>query len=224
MLCAHIYHAAFILLKLALRNSCPICRHEMPTDAALRAAASVGVAERAAGEEQAWDAPHARDFHLPPNLIREFTRTRTSSMICWTIPADTNTIILWQEITILELTTFASTEEFDTHDPKENTLLLPYLRKRSKIIEIVAARDIVFALSQLGVCAAFSSETNQRICFLNGSLDEVIRNLFYNKNNDSFKTVSVYGSENFSALRCRITRIEYVRRGQDKTGCWFPSF
>lgn len=75
MLCAHIYHAAFILLKLALRNSCPICRHEMPTDAALRAAASVGVAERAAGEEQAWDAPHARDFHLPPNLIREFTRT-----------------------------------------------------------------------------------------------------------------------------------------------------
>lgn len=109
MLCAHIYHAAFILLKLALRNSCPICRHEMPTDAALRAAASVGVAERAAGEEQAWDAPHARDFHLPPNLIREFTRTRTSSMICWTIPADTNTIILWQEITILELTTFAST-------------------------------------------------------------------------------------------------------------------
>jgi hypothetical protein len=35
-------------------------------------------------------------------------------------------------------------------------LLLPYLRKRSKIIEIVAARDIVFALSQSGVCAAFS--------------------------------------------------------------------
>jgi hypothetical protein len=34
--------------------------------------------------------------------------------------------------------------------------LLPYLRKRSKIIEIVAARDIVFALSQSGVCAAFS--------------------------------------------------------------------
>jgi len=47
-------------------------------------------------------------------------------------------------------------EEFDTHDPKENSLLLPYLRKRSKIIEIVAARDIVFALSQSGVCAAFS--------------------------------------------------------------------
>ena len=35
-------------------------------------------------------------------------------------------------------------------------MLLPYIRKRSKIIEIVAARDIVFALSQSGVCAAFS--------------------------------------------------------------------
>ncbi|CAD6342417.1 unnamed protein product [Miscanthus lutarioriparius] len=113
-------------------------------------------------------------------------------------------------------------EEFDTHDPKENTLLLPYLRKRSKIIEIVAARDIVFALSQSGVCAAFSRETNQRICILNGSQDEVIRSLFYNKNNDSLITVSVYGSENFSALRCRTTRIEYIRRGQPDAG--FPIF
>lgn len=34
--------------------------------------------------------------------------------------------------------------------------MLPFLRKRSKIIEIVAARDIVFALAQSGVCAAFS--------------------------------------------------------------------
>jgi len=33
---------------------------------------------------------------------------------------------------------------------------LPFLKKRSKIIEIVAARDIVFALAQSGVCAAFS--------------------------------------------------------------------
>uniref|UniRef100_A0A0D9WHU2 Transducin/WD40 repeat-like superfamily protein n=1 Tax=Leersia perrieri TaxID=77586 RepID=A0A0D9WHU2_9ORYZ len=113
-------------------------------------------------------------------------------------------------------------EEFDTHDPKENSLLQPYLRKRSKIIEIVAARDIVFALSQTGVCAAFSRETNKRICFLNGSPDEVIRSLFYNKNNESLITVSVYGSENFSALRCRTTRIEYIRRAKPDAG--FPLF
>ncbi|MBA0815389.1 hypothetical protein Gohar_000165 [Gossypium harknessii] len=97
-------------------------------------------------------------------------------------------------------------------------MVLPFLRKRSKIIEIVAARDIVFALAQSGVCAAFSRETNQRICFLNVTADEVIRSLFYNKNNDSLITVSVYASDNFSSLKCRSTRIEYIRRGQPDAG------
>ena len=117
-------------------------------------------------------------------------------------------------------------------------MVLPFLRRRSKIIEIVAARDIVFALAQSGVCAAFSrgrncylfaiqlfcnlkqdydirymfqlfdAETNQRICFLNVSPDEVIRSLFYNKNNDSLITVSVYASDSYSSLKCRSTRIE----------------
>ncbi|KAG4389698.1 hypothetical protein GLYMA_06G139900v4 [Glycine max] len=110
-------------------------------------------------------------------------------------------------------------EEYDTHDPKgPSSMVLPFLRKRSKIIEIVAARDIVFALAQSGVCAAFSRETNQRICFLNVSPDEVIRSLFYNKNNDSLITVSVYASDSYSSLKCRSTRIEYIRRGTPDAG------
>lgn len=110
-------------------------------------------------------------------------------------------------------------EEYDTHDPKGHcSLVLPFLMKRTKVIEIVAARDIVFALAHSGVCAAFSRETNQRICFLNVSPDEVIRSLFYNKNNDSLITVSVYASDNFSSLKCRSTRIEYIRRGQPDAG------
>ncbi|CAH1430738.1 unnamed protein product [Lactuca virosa] len=110
-------------------------------------------------------------------------------------------------------------EEYDTHDPKGHcSMVLPFLKKRSKIIEIVAARDIVFALAQSGVCAAFSRENNQRICFLNVSPDEVIRSLFYNKNNDSLITVSVYASDSFSSLKCRTTRIEYIRRGQPDAG------
>ncbi|KVI04346.1 hypothetical protein Ccrd_017343 [Cynara cardunculus var. scolymus] len=125
-------------------------------------------------------------------------------------------------------------EEYDTHDPKGHcSIVLPFLKKRSKIIEIVAARDIVFALAQSGVCAAFSRESNQRICFLNVSPDEVIRSLFYNKNNDSLITVSVYASDSFSSLKCRTTRIEYffllklylvdngdryIRRGQPDAG------
>lgn len=114
---------------------------------------------------------------------------------------------------------FQLQEEFDTHDPKGHCFTqLPFLRKRSRIIEIVAAQDIVFALAHSGVCAAFSRETNQRICFLNGSPDEVIRSLFYNKNNDSLITVSVYASDNFSSLKCRTTRIEYIQRGKPDAG------
>lgn len=110
-------------------------------------------------------------------------------------------------------------EEYDTHDPKGPcAVVLPFLMKRTKVIEIVAARDIVFALAHSGVCAAFSRETNQRICFLNVSPDEVIRSLFYNKNNDSLITVSVYASDNFSSLKCRSTRIEYIRRGKPDAG------
>jgi hypothetical protein len=135
-------------------------------------------------------------------------------------------------------------EEFDTHDPKAHHFLkLPFLKKRSRIVEIVAARDTVFALTHSGICAAFSrgwtlactpwllwvdlgserpsrgrgflmvylgvvTDTNKRICFLNISADEVIRSLFYNKNNDSLITVSVYASDNFSSLKCRTAPIE----------------
>ncbi|WJX82385.1 hypothetical protein P8452_65153 [Trifolium repens] len=117
------------------------------------------------------------------------------------------------------------THQFDTHDPKcrhSPKPFLPFLMKRTKVVEIVAAKNIVFALAHSGLCAAFSRETNERICFMNVCPDEVIRSLFYNKNNDSLITVSVYATENFSSLKCRSTRIEYIRRAKPDAG--FPLF
>ncbi|CAN6338346.1 unnamed protein product [Urochloa humidicola] len=114
-------------------------------------------------------------------------------------------------------------EEFDTYDDNAHLFVkLQFLRRRSKIMEIVAAKDIIFALAHSGLCAAFNRVTNKRIAFLNLSPDEVIRSLFYNKNNDSLITVSVYASDNFSTLKCRTTPIEYIRRNQLDAG--FPLF
>jgi hypothetical protein len=57
---------------------------------------------------------------------------------------------------------------------------------------------------------AGGTETNQRLCLLNTSPDEVIRSLFYNKNNNSLITVSVYSIDNYSSLKCRTTSLECV--------------
>ncbi|KAF9611364.1 hypothetical protein IFM89_031376, partial [Coptis chinensis] len=100
-------------------------------------------------------------------------------------------------------------EEFDTYDLNAHLFMrLQFLKKGSKIIEIVAAKDVIFTLAQSSFCAAFICTTNKRICFLNISPDEVIRSLLYNKNNESLITVSVYASDHFSSLKCRTTPIE----------------
>jgi hypothetical protein len=45
--CAHLYHGGCILPWLAIRNTCPLCRHELPTD---DAEYEHWKAKRAAGE------------------------------------------------------------------------------------------------------------------------------------------------------------------------------
>lgn len=74
-------------------------------------------------------------------------------MLAWDIISQANLCLLM----LLSAVCLYLQEEFDTHDPKaHNFLKLPFLKKRSRIVEIVAARDTVFALTHSGVCAAFS--------------------------------------------------------------------
>jgi len=113
---------------------------------------------------------------------------------------------------------FTLKKKLDSHLPDTQDLKLCFLRKRSKIVEIVSAKDIVFGLTQTGVCAAFDRETSNRICFLNIAPDEVIRSLFYNKSNDSLITVSVYRADNYSSLKCRSIPLEYIRRNKPDAG------
>lgn len=50
----------------------------------------------------------------------------------------------------------------DTHDPATVQHKLAFLRKRSKIVEIVGAQELVFGLTLSGVCAVFDRTTRQR--------------------------------------------------------------
>ena len=57
--------------------------------------------------------------------------------------------------------------EFDTYDAEgANTWRLQYMQKRTKIVEIVAANGLIFALAQSGACAAFSRGDLAAQCFV----------------------------------------------------------
>ncbi|GLJ54586.1 hypothetical protein SUGI_1172570 [Cryptomeria japonica] len=109
---------------------------------------------------------------------------------------------------------FQLQEEFDTNQP-------------SKIVEILAARSIIFALTQSGHCAAFDRHTNKRLCYLNLNPREQIRKLHYNKKNNYLITISMLpidsqpdASHGFS-MKCRTTPLEYIRRAQPDVGFTF---
>lgn len=110
----------------------------------------------------------------------------------------------------------------DTHDAVALSTKLALLQRRSKIIEIVSAGDLIFALTLTGVCAAFSRDLARRICFLNVADDEIIRSLFLNKTNDALITVSVFRKDEFSSLNCRSTPLAHIRKA--RLSCGAPIF
>ena len=62
-------------------------------------------------------------------------------------------------------------QEFDTYDAKtQNALRVSILKKRTRVVEIVAAKGLIFALAHSGVCAAFryldSFPSSQQFLFL----------------------------------------------------------
>ncbi|KAG8457968.1 hypothetical protein KFE25_012639 [Diacronema lutheri] len=113
---------------------------------------------------------------------------------------------------------FAPRAELDTHDPDASVAKLSFLRKRSKIVEIVGAKDLLFGLTLSGVCAVFDRATRRRLCFVNTSPDEVVRSLFYNEANESLISVSVFRADNFSSLKCRTTPLDCIRAREPARG------
>ncbi|XP_020269800.1 uncharacterized protein LOC109845026 isoform X1 [Asparagus officinalis] len=132
-------------------------------------------------------------------------------------------------------------EEFDMYDDNieffdisvvdlEHLRNLQRLKKRSKIAEIVAVKDIIFVLSESGRGAAFSLQTKEHLCFLNTSPDQVIKGIFYNKCNESLITTWKQAPDpcmdlarfQFRSYRCNSTPMEYIGGNQLDLG--FPLF
>jgi hypothetical protein len=90
----------------------------------------------------------------------------------------------------------------DVVDTEVMRLSLPFLRKRSHVVEVVCCDSFIFVLTHNGLCAAFTSE-GRRIGLLNVEHDEVVRSLFYNKTNRSIISVSVFNRDKYTSLHCR---------------------
>jgi hypothetical protein len=106
----------------------------------------------------------------------------------------------------------------DVYDPEHMDGLHA---RRQKIVEIVAAKDLIFVLTQNGITFGYDRRSSQKkhCCCLNRRVgDEMIRSLFYNKSNDSLITVSVYREDNFSSLNCRSTSIADIEAGEPHKG------
>lgn len=101
---------------------------------------------------------------------------------------------------------------------ESKTFQLSYLQRPSKIAELVVAEDILFVLTQSGVCVALERLTFRLICYLNVEMDEMVRSLFFNKVSRSIITVSVYERDNFSSLKCRTTDLIDIKRKQPERG------
>lgn len=112
-------------------------------------------------------------------------------------------------------------ESLDTYDPClfSDNMMMPWLRKRAKVVEIVSHENLIFALTHTGVCAAFDRNLGKRICFINVTGDEVIRSLFLNKMNASLITVSVFRDDGFSSLKCRSIPLEGIQQGKVDESC-----
>ena len=113
-------------------------------------------------------------------------------------------------------------QTLDVVDAEVMRLSLPFLRKRSQIVEVVSCESFIFVLTHNGLCAAFTAQ-GRRLGLLNVEHDEVVRSLFYNKTNRSIISVSVFNRDKYSSLHCRSTALTHFSLGTG-AAAGFPIF
>lgn len=91
----------------------------------------------------------------------------------------------------------------DTHDPAAQGHDLLHCSQRAAVIDITLAGGVVCALTKSGCCIAYDERTMKQLCYLNVVPNELIRSMYYNKEQNAVITVSVHKVDSFRSLRCR---------------------
>ena len=108
----------------------------------------------------------------------------------------------------------SSSSNAQQHAQATDDVKLCYLRRKSKVAEMLCAGGVLVVCQHSGVATVFSDDDQrQRLGYLNSKPDEVIRSLFYNREADAVVTVSVFRDDGFRSLRCRSTPCENIRNG-----------
>eukprot|EP00871_Galdieria_phlegrea_P000886 jgi/Galph1/1799/GphlegSOOS_G474.1 len=108
---------------------------------------------------------------------------------------------------------------FESGFPEHSCMLTQTV---SKVIEISSYRDLLFVLTQGGLCFAFS--LGESLCCVNRFPDEIIRSLFLNRKNWSLVTVSVMKQDSFSSLKCYNIPLKHIKANKPQSGsCLFES-
>lgn len=113
-------------------------------------------------------------------------------------------------------------QTLDVVDTEVMRLSLPFLRKRSHVVEVICCDNYIFVLTHNGLCAAFTAQ-GLRLGLLNVEHDEVVRSLFYNKTNRSIISVSVFNRDKYTSLHCRSTSLAHFALGNGAAS-GFPLF
>jgi hypothetical protein len=76
------------------------------------------------------------------------------------------------------------------------------LLTRARVLEITPCGPFIAARARNGLCALFSLQTRQFICYLHHQPQEIVRSTFFNAFRNEIVKVSVSASDNFAALHC----------------------
>lgn len=187
---------------------------------------SPSVTRRALGAKS-FSSPHPPPLPLPPPskksrmAMRQPLRSIENSLMRRELGAADSSVLT--EIGLRDC--FGSmhiSHTLDVVDTEVMRLSLPFLRKRSQVVEVLCCGGFIFVLTHNGLCAAFTSH-GRRLGLLNVEHDEVVRSLFYNKTNRSIISVSVFNRDKYTSLHCRSTALAHFSLGTG-AAAGFPIF